>query len=90
MTNDQFKQVMTAFREVNSQLREIKGDVAILKDDVSVLKSDVSVLKKDMAEHKVITAQLQKHAELASTTFDFIKEKLINHERDIYALKRRS
>lgn len=83
MTNDQFKQVMTAFREVNSQLREIKGDVAILKDDVSVLK-------KDMAEQKVITAQLQKHAEHASTTFDFIKEKLINHERDIYALKRRS
>lgn len=82
MTNDQFKQVMTAFREVNSQLREIKGDVAILKDDVSVLK-------KDMAEQKVITAQLQKHAEHASTTFDFIKEKLINHERDIYALKRR-
>ncbi|MEB5482484.1 hypothetical protein P8825_23460 [Shouchella clausii] len=82
MTNDQFKQVMTAFREVNSQLREIKGDVAMLKDDVSVLK-------KDMAEQKAITAQLQKHAEHASTTFDFIKEKLINHERDIYALKRR-
>ncbi|MCM3548696.1 hypothetical protein M4D48_08935 [Alkalihalobacillus clausii] len=69
MTNDQFKQVMTAFREVNSQLREIKGDVATLKDDVSILK-------KDMAEQKVIIAQLQKHAEHASTTFDFIKEKL--------------
>lgn len=43
-----------------------------------------------MVEQKAISKELQKHSEHSSITFDFIKDKLINHERDIYALKHHS
>lgn len=88
---------MTAFKEVNSHLAELRTDVDILKKDVTVLKKDVAVLKEDVAqlkndmvEQKAISKELQKHSEHSSITFDFIKDKLINHERDIYALKHHS
>ena len=88
--NEKFQQlVLEHLAHITQEITEVKSDVSTLKSDVSILKSDVSTLLEFRTEAREQFAKINSTLERFSESIDFLKEKQMNTDEEMFRLKKK-